>query len=530
MQTESPPLHWPSTVVLVLAALGLAIPTVYYGLASDDELAILVNGMRVASGQVPYRDYFYADGPLTHLLPALAYLIAHPSVVAARWMQQLALVLAAWQTQRIARWLGVNPWLACLPALLVLSCFYPRVYGVNHHWMVLPFVLMTLLAGLRAGESPRLRSWALAGACAGLAFLCLQTDATIVMVALLAHALLGSWLGGERGLVPVKRAGAVLAGWMLPVGLAMAGLAAFGALGAAFYDLIIWPGQHVQSGGVTNDVRYLTDLTWEIPPLDDAHLGRPMWYLRLWVYLTTMLVPISVALVSLLWGLGLIGERLAGRLAGPETRRFGLVAITAIGFGIIAVQGRADVHHLGIDGTPAFLVLTALVARAIATTRGAWRPVTYLPVLGLALMIAGGIATSAPMWLFEPRYLRTLGGPDLRAREDAVLAYLHAHARPGDRMVALPAGPYYYYYGLPPAVRLSSIFARYTHFPSDALLDEFWQEVASGKARFLVVDPTAEPYMRDAFIGPPPGYHQVYTAPSFRYVGPPVRVYEFTRP
>ena len=110
------------------------------------------------------------------------------------------------------------------------------------------------------------------------------------------------------------------------------------------------------------------------------------------------------------------------------------------------------------------------------------------------------------------------------------MSYLKTHARPGDRLVSVPSGPYYYYYfARPPAVSIATVFDRSAHYMPDAMLDGFWHEVATCGARFLVVDPSNEPFLHDAFPGPPPGYKLVYQAPSLRFAtGPWVKVYERT--
>jgi hypothetical protein len=522
-----PKTHLPSTCVVILGALVLALPWIYTGIAHNDEYGTLSNGLRIAQGQLQYRDYFYAEPPLTHWMVAIPYLLFGPSVVAARWGQQLMLVLAAWQSYRIGRWLGAGPWAAILPAWLTLGCFYALVpVGVNHHWLVLPFCLATLLAGLRAAESARPRAWAIAGVWAGLTLTCLQSDGAVVTVAIGLYALMGGWLAGDTFKKTTHQVAAFGLGWALPVGAVLAVLWLDGTLAAAYGEVIISASAHYRTPGNINDIRFLTDLYRAVPPLAATRLAQPAWYLHLYTYLATTLVPVLVALCATAWGLGLAIERIKGHWVGPLTRRFGLIGISSVGFLLLALHVRADVEHQAFYATPAFVLVGALAAHALATVKGAWRIAACLPTLGLALLLAGGLATASSTLTLVPRYLLTLGGADMRAREDATLAYLHAHARPGDRMVAVPAGGYYYYYGLPPAVHMSSIYSRAAKFIGDDELDAFWHEVATCQARYLVVDTSDEPFMHDAFPGPPAGYKPVYQAPSLRNTGPWVTVYE----
>lgn len=122
---------------------------------------------------------------------------------------------------------------------------------------------------------------------------------------------------------------------------------------------------------------------------------------------------------------------LAYKLAGP-----GVVA-ARVAHQLMLVGVAWQVHRLG-------RWLGGVAAPELARLALDWA----LPVLALALLIGAGTSRIADVLGHLPRFTGNPVGADQAAREDAVLAYLQAHARPGDRMVALPNGPYYW--GPPP--------------------------------------------------------------------------------
>jgi hypothetical protein len=144
----------------------------------------------------------------------------------------------------------------------------------------------------------------------------------------------------------------------------------------------------------------------------------------------------------------------------------------------------------------------------------------------LALFLASGLVQRADDMAAAPGSWWPLVGPDVRVQSDPTLRYLKAHARPGDRLVAVPAGGYYYFYALPAAVTMTTIFDKAARYYTPQEIDRFWTEVAASQARFLVVDPSNEPFLKDAFPGPPPGYRVVFEAPSWRHAKTWVTVYE----
>jgi hypothetical protein len=71
------------------------------------------------------------------------------------------------------------------------------------------------------------------------------------------------------------------------------------------------------------------------------------------------------------------------------------------------------------------------------------------------------------------------------------MTYLSAHARPGDRVAALPHGGAFYFFGLPPASRWTLMYPAYQGYTTQAEYDGFWHELADHPPRFVVTTPFA---------------------------------------
>ena len=474
--------------VIGASSLGLALlPFAWGSTFSADEFTFMSDAARLGRGEVLYRDFFQFTAPLSVWLLALTFAFFGASLLVAHVLQSALVWAAAALAWAIARRLGAGPWTAWLPGVALALGLYPHYPGYNHHWVALPLVLTVLWAGLGALADPHPRRWAAAGALAGTVFTTIWLDGIVLLVAMAPFPLLVAWLAGDSLRAAWCRAGAFLAAFVVPSALAAAVLAAQGALGVALYDIFVWPLTFYRGGGGVNDLAFATDLPQLLLPVK----ALPGWYGRVVHYLLIYAFFGLAAMLAAGWGLGLLVRRLReGPGLAPAQAELGLVGLAALGFLALSTRGRADFVHVSMYLVPALIFLTALVPRWSARFSGPGHlavralPAAALGVFGLtgALMVAKAVAADPGTW-------RSLTPPDARLRETPIIAWLTEHARPGDTMVAMPAGGFYYFYGPPPATRNSYVLPPERGYTPEAQWREVGEEIARHRPRFVVIAP-----------------------------------------
>ena len=230
----------------LVAALALAwgAPTLRAGFEGPyDEGNILCAAVRVADGQVPYRDFWYLHGPGTPYLLGGAFRLFGTTLATERGVKLAVVVFSSVLLFTLAR--GVAPrWLAAAAALLFVVSpaqtlsLRPRDLGVAG-------ALATVMAALAAARSgPRRIAWG-CGALAGLTA-CFKQDAGVYAV-IAAVSVLGAtaWREAPAG----RRVRALSMGVLLPVGvpacavflIVLAGLASAGALPDFVAQAVVFP-------------------------------------------------------------------------------------------------------------------------------------------------------------------------------------------------------------------------------------------------------------------------------------------------
>lgn len=489
---------------LLAGAAALAFAVAPFGWASTfsaDEFTFMSDALRMLRGEVLYRDFFQFTMPVAQALLAAAFAVAGPSLLVAHALQAALVWGAAVLAWCLARALGAGPWAAWLPGAALAVGLYPHYPGYNHHWVALPAVLGALLAGAAALRGGRARTWALAGALAALAFLTVFADGAVLLVAFLAAPPLAAWLAGRPLATALRPLAAFLAGFAAPVALAAGWLAALGALGVGFFDVFVWPLAFYRGSGGVNDVAFASDLPGLLMPIR----GLPGWFGRVAHYVLQYALFGAAFMASLAFGLGLLARRARGA-AGNEAvddAPLGLAALAALGFLALSTRGRADFVHVGMYMVPGLVALVALLPRFPG--RSAGRAALAVFALTGAGMVAKGVWQDPATW-------RSPRPPDARMREAPIIAWLQANARPGDRMVALPAGGFYYFYGPPPATRNPYVLPPDQGYTPEAEWRAVGAEIATNRPRFVVIAPwpwgdEATVYGQYAALLPP-GYRE----------------------
>lgn len=529
--SPSPARHWPSELLLPLVIAALMLPFVFTTVAQGDEFTILNGVLRQVQGQVIYRDYFELTAPLATWLLVPFYKITGPSLLVARAVQAGLIVVAGWQLYRLARALGVGAWTATLPGLLLVLGLYRVFPGYLHHWMVLPFLLGALQAGLRGLETAHRRWWALAGVLASGTLLSMQSDGLVLFVALASFLVARAWLERRDWRDVVLDLAATGAGAALAIAPAAIYLAARHALGPAIYDTLLWPMQHYKQPGNFNDVKFGTDLAQAISPFTTHWISLPYFYAGLYFYFVLYaLVPLAAVLIFA-WGLPVLQRRWAqGAPWSLQQAKLALIALSALGLEAVLLRGRADTAHTAIYAVPVVL-LACVGADWLARAGGepAFALMRRLPLLGLAAwLVCGGVQQACAMRAAPGAWL-SFRSPDRHFADGPVIRYLRTHAAPGDRVVGMPFGGFFYFYGLPPATRYTLFAPTSYKYETGHEADRLLHEIAVNRPRFLVVSSTQHSdYFKEFLPRTPQGYRLVA---DFAQPGTPDRVpvYVFER-
>lgn len=483
-----PTRHLPCELFLLAVLLVASVPFVLTTVYAPDEFLNLSHGARLVAGQVIYRDFFEFVTPLSRWIPGWTFAVTGPSVMAARIVQMAFLIVGSYQAYRLVRTLGVGPWTATLPGLMLILTFYRMDPGYSHHWIVIPFVLGTVQAALRGLDSGGRRWWVLAGLGLGLTFLTMQSDATILGAALFGWLLVLRLLGHGTWRMLGARLGWLTLGGALPLAAAVVYFLSQGALQAAWYHIWVWPLSHYKQAGGTNDVRYFTDIVDYVATNTRLWINMPFWYAKVYHVLFLLLLIPASALYALTWGIGQGWASLYQRRPlALEEARLGLVALMAIGFFLMLTRGRSDVHHASYYALPAALFATVLAHRWRAAMSAPEHVlVRQLPAAALVLFLATGVALQAVGMAYNQDAWLRLESPDQRIAQAPVFKFLRANTTADDRIIAVPFGGLYYFYGRPPASRSTLVLPPQWGYTNEDEYREVFREIEANKPKYVI--------------------------------------------
>jgi hypothetical protein len=379
--------RWPLALgVGVLLALGLeGLVTLAAPIQAYDEGIPLVESMRLARGELPWRDYEPAYGPLEAALLLPFTWTVGPELIGLRLVRVLAAALTAVAAAGCARRLGGSALGSAGVGLVVVAFIDPLIHPV-----IAP-VLASALA-LELGRGPRAAAGCVAaGALAGLAGLFRPEFGGLAAGAAIVTLLARPWLAREGDEPPTARGlGLVLAGG------APAALVLLGLVLAASPERVL---------AYTRELRGLLpyrELPYPFPP----PLDRPLPTLVGAVVL--FLTPLVVAALA---PVGLVAGLAAARRDATLRPRALELHLTLLAVGLLPYAFmRADYAHV----LPAFAASAPLVAAAAARIMARLGPPSArVQRLAFALVLA-------------PLVVRPLTALWLLAREPLVVGRLPA--------------------------------------------------------------------------------------------------------
>ena len=223
--------------------------------AHGDQVLFFVRGLRMAHGQVLYRDFFELVTPGTDFLYASTFRIfgVHAWIMQA-WCIALGMALACVIT-RIASRMFYGP-MVLVPGLLFLVLNFDIAADPTHHWYSTLFTLAAV--SVLMGGAGLWRIF-IAGALCGVATLFTQTQGALVFVAVSIYLL---WLRRYEGEGPsmLTRLAALGAPFALIVGSALGYYVHAAGFRTLFFDLVVFPLRFLSSGDVNSPRTYLRQL------------------------------------------------------------------------------------------------------------------------------------------------------------------------------------------------------------------------------------------------------------------------------
>jgi hypothetical protein len=361
-------------VLLVLAA-GLAGFTILQGIAPHDEGLMLQAGARIASGELPYRDFWLNYPPGQPLVLAALQEIFGASLLAWRVVAVITDAFVALFAYRLARRRAPETYSLLAWVAVAGAMAYPSLPGPNP-----PALLLTFGALLISRRRPLT-----GGALAGLA--CLFRFEIGVA------AILGAMLEAPPG----RRLRAGAAG----IVVAVITLAPFYAVAphAMFHDTLgFYSIQGMQRLPFPLDfkgpVRPSKLIEFYIPLI--LVVGLALWAVAMVVSIATR--GRSAHATAALWG----GIMARARARAPEAGAWSLAPLALVGLGYLL--GRADEFHL----VPLAAVLPVILAWAAAAARVLALRIVLL--LALALIAIHGLERRGGQALHPPA-LAAVPGP-----------------------------------------------------------------------------------------------------------------------
>lgn len=380
-----------------------------------DEGTLVHNAVRVAEGEIPYRDFFEVMAPGTFF--ALSWFF---KLFGAGWaVSRLYLLLGALGILllllHLAWKLRPGP-RALYPAFFYLAISFPKWPAVSHHWDSTLAALASFALFIHWTDKRNTASLAAAGLLAGVTTCFVQQKGVLLFA---GYLVLVAWSLYRRPDMLRSLAG-LTAAYSIP-GLAL--VAYFYSVGAAshlFYANVTWPLEKYHN---VNVVPYA------------YFLGRHFDNAQGAGFLLAGFVVLPLIAVAALPGLLAI-LRLLGRASEAPAQTLPFWVSGAALW--LSELHRADMPHL-IYGSPVLIVLACYLferARFRGRTLALW-----VFTASLAVFAAGNLYTA----LSARIRIETRRGAVYAHQPDEALAHIQSAAPAGSDIFVYPYYPMYYY-------------------------------------------------------------------------------------
>ncbi len=435
-------------ILLFCAALAVLISIFSSGYfpVQADETDLAWVGKEVASGRIPYGDFFSFVPPATLYGVGAFFRFFGASLANLRFLAIGTTLLIVLFLYLLMLSCHLKAGWAAAAAFTIPSIYLPFWPVPSHHLFAIAFGLAALLA-VWPEESKPLR-WFLGGALIGLSGMSLQAEGLFFTLYLGARLLTGTYSKKTRSGV------AALLGISLPVGVFSLLPFLSRSLGWAYYDLVTWPATYYKQAGGFNDVNPFHFL-WRRLATTFPHNWHPASAAPMLLLLTAYSLPLLALIMPALSRDWRLGKR-------RPSRQWILTSTGIFLIFALYLKGRSDWTHM-VFLTPMLLLL---VVQAIDWERERLRP--RLVKVWLVVALAISLARWPMLWVHSPPLLQRVADTDKIMRRRGVAAVVDL--LPGVKKNRLPvlylgkAGSALYFYWAPDPPPLDWIMPPYARY------------------------------------------------------------------
>jgi hypothetical protein len=392
-------------------------------LLGGDEGTFLTGAVRVAEGQIPFRDFFEAPGPGSFYWLALFFKLFGTSFLTARISLALTTVCTAllmyFLTRRLTNRYSV------MPAIFFLATSFGPVWpAVSHHHDSDLFALLSFTALLYWIETRRWFLLLIAGVLAGLTTCFTQPKGIYLFVSFLVLLL---FLGEKKKLL--SSIGWLTAGYLAVAITVIALYWRAGALPDLIYANVIWP---LTQYSAVNKVPYAHEIlalygaSWvhALSPVISSPVAFAIASFLMIPFLLVAALPLIAALAVLRYK----------KLAFNRSTLPYWLAGTALWLSEIH---RTDITHL-VSGSPLLIILVFYLL-------GLERHRFNKQFAQLICFATFGLAAFNLLIVLSAKRVETASGAVYLFGPDPVMEFLNTHVQPGEEIFAYPYSPVYYF-------------------------------------------------------------------------------------
>lgn len=390
-----------------------------------DEGTLISGAVRVAEGQIPYRDFFEVMGPGTFYWLALFFRLFGVTWSATRISLMLTAVATTVLIFGLARRLrsGFEVIVAVLLAAVSFGLLWPTI---SHHGDSNLFALLSFAAMLAWLDNHRPPMIFLAGFGAGLTTCFLQPKGGLLFLSFLTVL----WLLGRKEPAFWRSLAWLCSGYATVAALVVSMFWSARGLRELLADTVVWP--LTRYSGV-NSVPYGTGLfvyywqRWAVPLASQfgPFFGYGAGGVLIVPHLLIAALPVVLVAIACY-------QR---RAAFSRTT----IPYWVVGLALwVSELHRKDIMHLAY-GSPVLLILFFNLCKGF---RSKWRT----PALQFIAICAVALASVNLLVVMTAKHqIVTRRGVVRGFSGDSVMEFLNSHTRPGDTLFAYPYGPMYYF-------------------------------------------------------------------------------------